>query len=103
MRISDWSSDVCSSDLLGHKDVDGGILLHLIAPAHIDHLARRSAELHKLAIHAARSADLEVASRRKSGGAPGRGRVAAGGEALCHPNHANYLRDRKSTRLNYSH
>src|SRR3546814_10391650 len=29
MRISDWSSDVCSSDLLGHDGfaVDGGLVL----------------------------------------------------------------------------
>src|SRR3546814_3000789 len=30
MRISDWSSDVCSSDLLGRLDIDGGLLATLI-------------------------------------------------------------------------
>src|SRR3546814_3421373 len=27
MRISDWSSDVCSSDLIAQQQVDGGIIL----------------------------------------------------------------------------
>src|SRR3546814_5322058 len=33
VRISDWSSDVCSSDLLGHLEVQGlaGALQHLAA------------------------------------------------------------------------
>src|SRR3546814_2440939 len=31
MRISDWSSDVCSSDLIGDKEKDDGVVF-LIAP-----------------------------------------------------------------------
>src|SRR3546814_14237276 len=32
MRISDWSSDVCSSDLIGPKRVDRGkVLRHIVA------------------------------------------------------------------------
>src|SRR3546814_3510900 len=37
MRISDWSSDVCSSDLLGHRsllDEFGGLSAELVAVEH---------------------------------------------------------------------
>src|SRR3546814_12798705 len=33
MRISDWSSDVCSSDLHGDRDQRGRIVLHARAPS----------------------------------------------------------------------
>src|SRR3546814_18215208 len=45
MRISDWSSDVCSSDLAHHDDLQGLLsvgmlaLLEAVALQHLDHLA----------------------------------------------------------------
>src|SRR3546814_10031188 len=36
MRISDWSSDVCSSDLLGPQGDAGAVEIRKIAGAHID-------------------------------------------------------------------
>src|SRR3546814_10668069 len=41
MRISDWSSDVCSSDLVGQQQHAGGTLADLGDPADIAALADR--------------------------------------------------------------
>src|SRR3546814_17331063 len=40
MRISDWSSDVCSSDLLGDHDADDGVARGRIGELHIGGLVR---------------------------------------------------------------
>src|SRR3546814_17230303 len=47
MRISDWSSDVCSSDLFGGEEILHRFLLHI--------LARKLAETYALARHVARA------------------------------------------------
>src|SRR3546814_11682697 len=51
MRISDWSSDVCSSDLLlaAAFDLERGIALHIGAPQH-QHSGIEDAEGSALAI-----------------------------------------------------
>src|SRR3546814_1443163 len=43
MRISDWSSDVCSSDLISVGDMPVGVLLDeaIIVPAHDNNLRRQ--------------------------------------------------------------
>src|SRR3546814_7502247 len=93
MRISDWSSDVCSSDLAGH---DWPALIALAAATHRRRygdmaLALLTAEtaalpslLAPLRLDRAALAPLEISLVRLSG------RSLAG-------------RDRKSTRLNSSH
>src|SRR3546814_7868754 len=47
MRISDWSADVCSSDLTVLLDMDGTLLdLHYDNHFWMEHLPQRYAELH---------------------------------------------------------
>src|SRR3546814_12948083 len=46
MRISDWSSDVCSSDLFGHEDRGAAASLRPVQPAQRAHEGDRLARLH---------------------------------------------------------
>src|SRR3546814_3164433 len=85
MRISDWSSDVCSSDLLASGDcllayTDGVTeafnhdneaygserLLAMAAPGHgaLEHCRRLVAEVHRFADGAPQSDDITVLSIR---------------------------------------
>src|SRR3546814_3300824 len=102
MRISDWSSDVCSSDLIEHPDVqplDGEPVLR-----QVDAIERAVVALAVLQV----IEDLQGGAERVGGGVVGRmlavqvEQVAADGigrEAAV----AQELADRKSTRLNSSH
>src|SRR3546814_4451723 len=45
MRISDWSSDVCSSDLLAASDVDGIDLRRAARQRHVGEAAGRGADV----------------------------------------------------------
>src|SRR3546814_18046156 len=66
MRISDWSSDVCSSDLWCHDIETGKIefcILHL-PPSHPDHQSPRSSERSQQLL---RAAAFEFARSRAGG------------------------------------
>src|SRR3546814_9588984 len=111
MRISAWSSDVCSSDLLGHLDLDFVDRQTLqIGQAHlrIQLLARRrKAALGQAALHrhlAAFEADFVEAARAgflALVATPGR--LAQAGADAAPDTTPGALADRKSTRLNSSH
>src|SRR3546814_9107168 len=112
MRISDWSSDVCSSDLLAHQL--GGFLMppdraseQLVGePRPRDQHRRAAAELErgalgplaKLIDRAGRHADLGGRELHRSGGGEMLEKLALerGGPVIAGG-------DRKSTRLNSSH
>src|SRR3546814_3469258 len=106
MRISDWSSDVCSSDLLGavlhHQDCGvARVDRSRLAGPHLDALpvgARtRQVEPHGGAV-ADLAVDLHVAAGLL-GKAVDHAEAEAGAVALA----LGGEEDRKSTRLNYSH
>src|SRR3546814_4966649 len=102
MRISDWSSDVCSSDLLGHADhagLGGGIVPMLRRIAAIGGAARDIDEA--TAALCAKMEDGETAEF-------GRGRKVDPHRPLPRGNPVvmtlvDRRGDRKSTRLNSSH
>src|SRR3546814_6926245 len=98
MRISDWSSDVCSSDLLPSKpkDVSG-----------VDRIAHRVKVIdvtHEKAIEWC----IGSGGFQHRGHAPGQGdellrRSLREGDALDRGDVGILVQDRKSTRLNSSH
>src|SRR3546814_7615990 len=99
MRISDWSSDVCSSDLRRHKQAVG---------------ARVGAELHVPVERAGQiaAAKAPLPLRRRGLEAPaikapllrsGRGLEAPAIQSPSPAQREREARDRKSTRLNSSH
>src|SRR3546814_3146581 len=100
MRISDWSSDVCSSDLEQHRD--------LLADTHVNAIGLRDEEHRESAIHH-RAVEIEAVAQRQDKGddAP----VDALLLELLHRLRIGGFRaggrkgeeDRKSTRLNSSH
>src|SRR3546814_6287088 len=94
MRISDWSSDVCSSDLLiaapRRQQDESGSRVDSSARHRADQLVERVMPPNILAHQ------LDRARRRAEGGGVGRAGRAA--ERLV-----RVQRDRKSTRLNSSH
>src|SRR3546814_2351854 len=98
MRISDWSSDVCSSDLVGAEAVLG----------HVDDLGSGVGvlDLDDVDVGRAEAGDLVGGAGRLDGGAvDGRGRGPRAVD-LERPEVAGALGgglDRKSTRLNSSH
>src|SRR3546814_6003488 len=63
MRISDWSSDVCSSDLRGRQPREGGELVH--HPADIADLAHDRIGAHRKRLRIALDL-LEIFADRKS-------------------------------------
>src|SRR3546814_5794918 len=93
MRISDWSSDVCSSDLVDPRD-------HLyIGLAH-----QRNGEVGRRSAEHVGEQDHTLAAVDPCGGGryvgPARLHVVIRADTdRLHP----FLRDRKSTRLNFSH
>src|SRR3546814_6582555 len=107
MRISDWSSDVCSSDLRGHRD--------LLARDHADEAgeAGLAAALRRQATAPVGLRDVEVRGSEGlqrgpqafvwlGGVGPGGVRPASGGERLGEQRwafHAPFL-ERESTRSN---
>src|SRR3546814_7558234 len=103
MRISDWSSDVCSSDLIG-----GGKCVHRLARG----AKARQRVAHGLEIgEAAAPEPIEVEHQRldplvASGAVYSAHHIAhfhlAGNPGATHED-AKRIRDRKSTRLNSSH
>src|SRR3546814_2077264 len=97
MRISDWSSDVCSSDLLEHASLDGGARADLVDAQNLvaDH---PKADLHHREL--AGPGDLEQRQMLRLGSFGGNAEFAA--TQLRIPFLAQLL-DRKSTRLNSSH
>src|SRR3546814_1938408 len=104
MRISDWSSDVCSSDLIEALSPDPSVLAH---DAEIDALIASSGAVTKGQQDLARLSE----ERSASGGLVARLRAEAGALASDPPTRivSSRLReialgqDRKSTRLNSSH
>src|SRR3546814_6360841 len=108
MRISDWSSDVCSSDLKGGMDIQttlsrgsqNGLGEDQAISGDYGHvgLQRGECSLHVRILQADRGADLQshrLRSRMHGGRA----------QRLASPGRAGRLtiKDRKSTRLNSSH
>src|SRR3546814_8650544 len=95
MRISDWSSDVCSSDLAeGWPDRTGRQSRRALSPAG-DEICRGLPGL------ANDELSCSVQDRRGQGGA--RGRQPAAFAALRQWSGSHRRQDRKSTRLNSSH
>src|SRR3546814_1389345 len=105
MRISDWSSDVCSSDLMADilPSAGGAEVGQLAAPPEQPLLIEEGADHHLIIVQATRSHPQILAA--------GNGAAGAGGMAedvgLRHlPRIAGRIGgqgDRKSTRLNSSH
>src|SRR3546814_5545155 len=102
MRISDWSSDVCSSDLdrqsqIVHQRVDLGRHLFRaeVAGADVDADGERAAGLLRRAGEAAQQHQRKIVDRLEAHVLERleRGRLAG----------ARHAGDRKSTRLNSSH
>src|SRR3546814_1700509 len=100
MRISDWSSDVCSSDLeieffaQVHQLIYGGRDPSLRVPATVDALA---------ALAAAGRIEPDVATRLSDHYATLR-RIEHRLQMIeDQQTHSLPIQDRKSTRLNYSH
>src|SRR3546814_5888573 len=114
MRISDWSSDVCSSDLKDVPVILGGIEASLRRIAHFDYWSekvRRSiladAKADLLLYGNAERAVVEVANRLAAGEAPSDLDAIRGVDLFRRvPDHYTELTaddfgcDRKSTRLN---
>src|SRR3546814_3305779 len=98
MRISDWSSDVCSSDLLAHRRRDADDQRILLGGA-----AQPVAENLRVAERTAGFLDRKCPSNGiELGDAVIFDRVGLGrSEALALGRHD--MQDRKSTRLNSSH
>src|SRR3546814_5012654 len=100
MRISDWSSDVCSSDLLV---VLGGVADEVAVA--VRHVLRRPVDVARAEGHALVRADPEVELSGDDEPELLVGRVAVVGgrpEPLLDAPEAE-RQDRKSTRLNSSH
>src|SRR3546814_4475247 len=107
MRISDWSSDVCSSDLDEGQEVEKGDLLFVIDPrpyqAALDQaqaqLQRARAEAKLAQAQDARAQTLIEAKAISREAFETRKAASAQGDAGVRAAEA----DRKSTRLNSSH
>src|SRR3546814_5276873 len=97
MRISDWSSDVCSSDLPRFAGTRFGVVLHDVLE-HTD-FARWTAWTPGAPAPTGEDAEL-IAERLRAGGYPAED-IDDGIEVLT-PLIGHTL-DRKSTRLNSSH
>src|SRR3546814_17443869 len=74
MRISDWSSDVCSSDLPGQALEVAGLAKHDLAAGPLQGQARRDAGARRAAVDLPSREDAGVACRRRGVG------IAAVGE-----------------------
>src|SRR3546814_3711024 len=83
MRISDWSSDVCSSDLMQHGQFRRR---RPVGPQHVEETVFRVVRI----LHAAKPVKADFERRSRSSDVGGAGEKAA-------------TVDRKSTRLNSSH
>src|SRR3546814_9631781 len=116
MRISDWSSDVCSSDLFAQQRLHSGDLAAKADPREaqaLEVLERDRLALHHLAGRDPRDASLEqdrIEARARRAvdrtGRPGVGVNRLEDSLLRTPTPALQFRpaaDRKSTRLNSSH
>src|SRR3546814_3801443 len=106
MRISDWSSDVCSSDLRGAQRVEVGcaaVQQDVRLASHDAGGRARDVEQH----HVEAVAGRFVPPRIGVGGV-GRAQVRVGADAqpregVAHAFEALPVEDRKSTRMNSSH
>src|SRR3546814_6377481 len=97
MRISDWSSDVCSSDL-GEGLKAGSVVWRRLAEAQ-DAAVAEHPERDRFQVHAAVDLDHEVQVRPAAGAA-----VAGQADRPAAPDLlARLHQDRQSTRLNSSH
>src|SRR3546814_5930067 len=105
MRISDWSSDVCSSDLVAVQQAQQGAAREfagLVARQGRD-TAQAARQEHRIDAAAQRAQDVRLGKRRRDGqrgDAPDADLVAV---QLEHHPVLDPWKDRKSTRLNSSH
>src|SRR3546814_7974028 len=97
MRISDWSSDVCSSDLLGHSTASDIFASRLVLERHVDD------ELHlgNIAPRHPRLVTVSVDNALEHNDP--RLRITEQRSAELPTGVIGNARDRKSTRLNSSH
>src|SRR3546814_2514788 len=115
MRISDWSSDVCSSDLADARGLETGlrqVSRRAVTGRQERHFQRRDfvadALLHRLdAADRAENGVLRLVGLGVENDEPAitkqHGSIAAGKLDLAQTDQADALQDRKSTRLNSSH
>src|SRR3546814_9768123 len=100
MRISDWSSDVCSSDLLlqgVHAGRPGGFLFEGEVHALVTAVLLRLSRLDAL------DGDTEPEPPHRQLRQVEEGVGAGEGDAVVGANGVGQAQDRKSTRLNSSH
>src|SRR3546814_1041947 len=113
MRISDWSSDVCSSDLLYRLDPDGSLteILHGLTTSNGAAFSPDGATFYHAdtPTHAIRAYDVDAAAGTLSHGRSfhqfehGNGRPDGGAVDAEGCYWSALWEDRKSTRLNSSH
>src|SRR3546814_3774145 len=97
MRISDWSSDVCSSDLVGLAEGHAGFVIGTDQ----DHRGLVAAQAGILG--QAVAGDVETGGRRFGHGGNSDWLWLRRLGVVWHPVSAGRTADRKSTRLNSSH
>src|SRR3546814_9754535 len=111
MRISDWSADVCSSDLLADLIATGAEGLHTL---YISPLKALAVDVQRNLLTPIAEMKLDIRVETRTGDTPSdrkaRQRVRPPQILLTTPeslslllSHADSFRDRKSTRLNSSH
>src|SRR3546814_2912776 len=114
MRISDWSSDVCSSDLLEVQDATGRQLPGWWAVGSTGDQRVWATGAGRIHLHVLRHSDgagitagVVADGFRPHPGSLGRMMATADKRAATHSrscnDYATHLADRKSTRLNSSH
>src|SRR3546814_10893155 len=105
MRISDWSSDVCSSDLFDQAEQGAHMLskqarhpAHRLTPAHADDVRRlEQHDVRRIFGQASREAEHQLTPTPCQ--RPKRGGAVEPADRIAH----HVEQDRKSTRLNSSH
>src|SRR3546814_8591391 len=105
MRISDWSSDVCSSDLLESADLDfaRGLAFALYGHGIDEEFVMSRIENMRRQFHGHAIIDCFYAFPGRDGFEQKFGCVHAAQMIDWHPIINESMRDRKSTRLNSSH
>src|SRR3546814_8484676 len=103
MRISDWSSDVCSSDLDVVQYLLGGEQADVAADLHLAETGPAEGQVGLAEIDARRLQPARIAGAVRAAARRIVDRIDAGIHAEMRAHIPSALVDRKSTRLNSSH